>query len=96
MKHIAAAFGAERMQQQPAGVGIAGIDEQRDHLEIAPRLLLSPAASVGCKLFQVERVVVFRMADVAPHMAIAASATNRVWNGCIGRWETCSIPAISF
>jgi hypothetical protein len=56
------------MQQQPAGIGIAGVDEDRDHLEIAARLFLGPVMSSGGQSFQAERVVALDMTDVAAGM----------------------------
>ena len=47
VKHIAAVFGSKRMQQQPACIGIAGVDEFCDHLEIAARLFLGPGNCPG-------------------------------------------------
>src|ERR1035437_9431716 len=47
VKHIAAAFGAKGMKQQSACIGIARVDEYRDHLKVAARLFLGPGARPG-------------------------------------------------
>src|SRR5207244_2491712 len=60
----AAAFGRERMKQQPAGVGTPRIDELQYHLEVLARLLLGPARIAGRELLQTEIVVALRMADI--------------------------------
>src|SRR5260221_13613151 len=68
VKHSAATFGGKRMQQPPAGIGIAGIDQDRDGFEIATRLFLGPVARALCKLFQMEGVVALDMTDIATRM----------------------------
>src|SRR5262249_27442868 len=69
VEDVAAALGRERMQQQPAGRGIARIDQLRDHLEILARLLVGPVGLAGRQLLQAEMVVALRVTDVASRVA---------------------------
>src|SRR5580692_12784073 len=64
VKHVAAVLRRQRMQQQPAGRGVAGIDQLRDRLEIFSRLLLGPDACAGRQPLQVEGVVALDMTDI--------------------------------
>src|SRR3979490_3251649 len=78
MIDVAAVFGRQRMQQQPAGRGIARIDEFGDHLEILARLLLGPGAAARRKLLQTEIIVALDVAHVAAGVAVPLLQEDRL------------------
>src|SRR5262249_26314989 len=78
MKDAAAALGRERMQQKPAGIGIARVHQLGDHLEILTRLPFGPRALAGRELLQAEIVVALRMAHVAARVAGALLQKDRL------------------
>src|SRR5262245_17753263 len=78
MEDIAAGLGRERLLQQPAGRGIAGVHQPRGHLEVLARLLLAPAGGPVGDPLQPEAVVAFRVADVAAGMAVALLQEDRL------------------
>src|SRR5437588_8292728 len=69
MERNAAPLGRERLHQQEARGRIAGIDQSRDILEVATRLLLGPETRAGRQLLQPESIVTLRMADITSGMA---------------------------
>ena len=78
----AAAVAMERFAYRPL----------RDAPRLAPLI-----TALGVSVALQEAVRVFYPGAVSPlRTDIAVSATNPVWNGCIGLLETCSSPATSF
>src|SRR6476620_8841717 len=78
MEDVAATLGCERLLQQPAGGGIARVDQDRGHFEISSRLLLRPRGCAGGKPLQPEGVVALGVADVATGMAVALLQEDRL------------------
>jgi len=69
MEAVATRLRRKRMQQKAARGRIARRYQPRDHLEVAPRLLLGPIGAPGRQRLQPESIVAARMAHYAAGMA---------------------------
>jgi len=78
MENVSATLGRKRLHQEQAGVGIAGVDQERGHREILARLLLGPGRGPWRKPFQVEGVVAFSVAHIAASMVVPLVQEDRL------------------
>src|SRR5262249_20230426 len=81
VKYVAAGLGRQRMKQQPARIGVAGINELCSHCKVETRLLLVPHARIGRELFQVEGVVALGVADNAARVARPFGQKDGLYTG---------------
>src|SRR5260370_33171662 len=78
VKDVAAGLRRQRLLQKAARRRIAGVHQDRGHLEVLARLLLVPGARAGRKPLEPKRIVALGGADVAAGMPLAVLPEDRL------------------